>query len=143
MSGVSLSCCKLAARPRRPRAGRAGCVSLSISSAGTQARVWPSSLSLRLSQAGAGAAAQAAPPPRRRGGVSDSDTRPGARAAAAATGVVGTVTVADPTVAGQHKTKDLTHKTKDSSSSHVKLTHCPATPAVSVTPGPLNRCDLK
>ena len=57
--------------------------------------------------------------------------------------VVGTVTVADPTVAGQHKTKDLTHKTKDSSSSHVKLTHCPATPAVSVTPGPLNRCDLK
>ena len=37
------------------------------------------------------------------------DTRPGARAAAAATGIVGTVTVADPTVAGQHKTKDLTH----------------------------------
>ena len=105
--------------------------------------MWPSSLSLRLSQAGAGAAAQAAPPPRRRGGVSDSDTRPGARAAAAAPGIVGTVTVADPTVAGQHKTKDLTHKTKDSSSSHVKLTHCPATPAVSVTPGPLNRCDLK
>ena len=129
--------------PRRPRAGRAGGVSLSISSAGTRARVWPSSLSLRLSQAGAGAAAPAAPPPRRRGGVSDSDTRPGARAAAAATGVGGTVTVADPTVAGQHKTKDLTHKTKDSSSSHVKLTHCPATPAVSVTPGPLNRCDLK
>ena len=146
MSGVSpavlLQVSLVAARPRRPRAGRAGGVSLSISSAGTRARVWPSSLSLRLSQAGAGAAAQAAPPPRRRrrrGGVSDSDTRPGAAAAA----VVGTVTVADPTVAGQHKTKDLTHKTKDSSSSHVKLTHCPATPAVSVTPGPLNRCDLK
>ena len=86
--------------------------------------MWPSSLSLRLSQAGAGPAAQAAPPPRRlRGGVSDSDTRPGAAAAA----IVGTVTVADPTVAGQHNTKDMTHKTKDSSSSHVKLTHCPAT----------------
>ena len=51
--------------------------------------------------------------PRRRGGVSDSDTRPGAAAAV----IVRTVTVADPTVAGQHKTKDLTHKTKDSSSS--------------------------
>ena len=35
--------------------------------------------------------------------------RRGGRGAA----VVGTVTVADPTVAGQHKTKDLTHKTKD------------------------------
>ena len=108
MSGVSpavlLQVSLVAARPRRPRAGRAGGVSLSISSAGTQARVWPSSLSLRLSQASAGAAAQAAPP-RRRGGVSDSDTRPGAAAAA----IVRTVTVADPTVAGQHKTKDLTH----------------------------------
>ena len=116
MSGVSpavlLQVRLVAARPRRPRAGRAGGVSLSISSAGNRARVWPRSLSLRLSQAGAGAAAQAAPP-RRRGGVRDSDTRPGAAAAA----IVGTVTVADPTVAGQHKTKDLTHKTKDSSSS--------------------------
>jgi hypothetical protein len=49
--------------------------------------------------------------PGRAGGVSD--TRPGAAAAA----VVGTETVADPTVAGQHKTKDLKHKPKDSSSS--------------------------
>ena len=141
MSGVSpavlLQVSLVAARPRRPRAGRAGGVSLSISSAGTRARVWPSSLSLRLSQAGAGAAAAR---PRRRPGQVSVTPGPGPPRRPL---IVGTVTVADPTVAGQHKTKDLTHKTKDSSSSHVKLTHCPATPAVSVTPGPLNRCDLK